>query len=196
MPENRMDDPATIPWMRIYMAGLGERPQEWLTQWLKRLSIVAVVDLRRTPFAGGGPEWFCEPYLRVAMDRLGVQYHLGGKNLGEVEPTEESDRIRQRQQALDDPALRAYAEYSQTHPFETGISLLLNLARRFPTLMLVGEEDPLGGHGLILADYLTLAGHEVLVLGEEAFEIHQQHPSVRRESNTLCYSQKRRWFNK
>ncbi|MFA7387070.1 MAG: DUF488 domain-containing protein [Thiohalobacteraceae bacterium] len=168
---------------RLYTIGHSNRPLDAFIALLQGVGVEVLVDVRQLPQSQRQPQ-FGEEYLRDALDQAGIQYHWAGRPLGGHRPTRPDSPHR----ALSDSGLRGYADYMEGDPFKKGIVQLLTLANRSPTSIMCAEREPLQCHRSLIADYLTLAGAEVIhLIDAEQSLSHQLRSEARRESQSLIY---------
>ena len=167
----------------IYSIGHSNRTLDELLALLLAHGIQTVVDVRAHPASSRYPQ-FSEASLRADLEHNDMVYHLAGRQLGgRRTPGADSRHI-----ALQDDALRGYADHMDSNAFQKAATQLISLATRAPTAMLCAERDPDRCHRSLIADYLTLKGVRVIHLlsaGEE--HEHQLSPLARRESAQLIY---------
>lgn len=168
---------------RLYTVGHSNRSMDELLGVLRTAGIMTLVDVRQHPQSQHHPR-FGQDNLRAALTAAGIEYHWAGRQLGGHRPPH-ADSVHR---ALQEEAMRAYADYMGTEAFKRGVAQLLVLARRSPTAILCAERDPLQCHRSLIADYLTLQGVDVVHLLEPGrHQDHRLRPEARRESQQLIY---------
>lgn len=69
--------------------------------------------------------------------------------------------------ALRNTSFRNYADYMLTPAFQNGIDELLNIAKNGPAAIVCAERVYFRCHRMLVSDYLTAHGHEVLHIDDE-----------------------------
>lgn len=167
----------------LYTIGHSNRTLEELLTLLSGAGVRTLVDVRARPGSRRHPQ-FSSDALRAGMERVGIQYHWAGRQLGGMRRAQASSPHT----ALAEDGLRGYADYMDTEPFEIAAAQLINLATRAPLAVLCAERLPEHCHRSLIADYLTLQGVRVvhLIAPGEARD-HALSPGLRRESARLVY---------
>lgn len=168
---------------KLHTVGHSNRSMEELIAVLRSADIMTLVDVRQHPQSQRHPQ-FGQDELRDALTAAGIEYHWAGRQLG-GHRAPQPDSVHH---ALQEEAMRAYADYMGTDGFKRGAVQLLSLLGRSPTVILCAERDPMHCHRSLISDYLTLQGVEVVHLLEPGqSHPHQLRPEVRRESQQLIY---------
>lgn len=143
---------------RIYYIGHGDRTWEGFLSLLQRFAIEHLADIRSYPSSRRNPQFNQEP-LRASLAQSGVSYawfpDLGGlrrKGLGNRSP----------HHALTSPAFRNYADHMGSAAFAAAVRNLLVLAGVARTCFMCAETAPQSCHRLLLADYLSIRGAQVI----------------------------------
>jgi uncharacterized protein (DUF488 family) len=163
-----------VPATRVLTIGHSNLTPEAFLARLKAHRVEALVDVRRRPGSRRHPH-FARAALERTLMAAGILYRhepdLGGMREGlEGSPNA----------AIEDPALRAYADHMGTPAFGGAVKRVLGLATSRRTLLMCAEADPRRCHRQLLADALVLAGAEVLhVLDELRVEPHAAHERAR-----------------
>ena len=167
----------------LYTIGHSNRSFEELIALLRDNGVKALVDVRAVPNSRRHPH-FSSELLRTEINHAGIQYHWAGRQLGGARWPSPTSPHR----ALADDALRGYADYMDTQPFQIAAFQLINMAKRTPVIIMCAERLPQRCHRSLIADYLTLQGLHVfhLIDGDGKRE-HQLSPELRRESARLVY---------
>lgn len=156
--------------MVVFTVGHGVLDATAFAALIADAGIEEIVDIRAQPGSRHNP-----PFGAAAMGRwlpeTGIAYtwvpELGGRRT----PSAGSPHL-----ALQDPALRAYADHMQTAEFRTGISHLLEGGG--PRAAMCSEGDWKRCHRRLLADHLALVtGTEVRHLLHDG-RIERHHPST------------------
>ncbi|NOX43770.1 MAG: DUF488 domain-containing protein [Gammaproteobacteria bacterium] len=167
----------------LYTVGHGSRTIEELLDLLDETGISVVVDIRAHPHSKRYPN-FSEESFRLAIEQAGKTYHWAGRQLGGYrQPTMESQHI-----ALQDEALRGFADYMSTDAFQVAATQLINMADQERTVILCAEILPTHCHRSLIADYLTLKGVNIIhLISDVEIKEHYLSEFVRRESYELIY---------
>ncbi len=166
----------------LYTIGHSNRELSELIRILKGAGIETLVDIRAHPQSERHSQ-FNTDNLREAMNDAGITYHWAGHYLGGMRRPK-PDSIH--------PALakdlQGFADHMDTKEFAKAAAQLVNLANKAPLVCLCAERLPDHCHRNLIADYLTLRGHNVIHL--IAADEHREHnltEHVRRESAQLVY---------
>ena len=146
----------------IYTIGHSTRELPELISALKAHGIKTLVDIRAFPMSRRLPH-FNRESLEKALPEAGISYvwmfALGGR------------RKRQRKDSphtgLRNDSFRNYADYMLTPEFQNGIEELLRYAVNAPTAMMCAERVYFRCHRMLVSDFLTAHGHEVLHIDNE-----------------------------
>ncbi len=166
----------------LYTIGHSHRTADELIGLLRARGIQTVVDIRSSPQSARYPQ-FGQDNLRHSLDAAQMVYHWAGRQLGGLRSTA-SNSIHH---ALD-TGLQGFAQYMQTPEFARAAAQLQRLATQATTAMLCAEKLPEHCHRSLIADFLLLAGMEVMhIIDADTTVSHQLRPEARRESATLVY---------
>ena len=106
----------------------------------------------------------------------------------------DSTRRRKRQRpdspnvALRNDSFRNYADYMLTPEFERGVETLLQVSENGPAAIMCAERVYFRCHRMLVSDYLTAHGHDVLHIDDEkAARLHQLMPEARISEGRLLY---------
>lgn len=178
-----MSTPSPFTALTLYTVGHSNRAIEDLLNLLRRVEIRQLVDVRAHPSSQRFPQFNAEA-LRKALEEAQVAYHWAGRHLG----GHRQGPSQSLHMALQDAALRAYADHMETEVFARAAGQLINLARRAPLVIMCAEKHPQNCHRSLIADYLTLKGHRVLhLIDDNSIEEHLLDARARRESGRLVY---------
>jgi len=171
--------------MRIFTIGHGARTAEELVAMLRDAGVKALVDVRRHPGSRRHPQ-FGQEALAAALASAGIEYGwlpaLGGRR-GKRDSAAPS-----RNPAWQVDAFRHYADYMDTPAFAAGLADLLAQAAARPTAIMCAERHPSQCHRRLIADALTVRGHEVVHLLDPARrEVHRLPPFARAEGDAVRY---------
>ena len=167
----------------IHTIGHSTRELSDLTCALQGHGIKTLVDIRSIPMSRRLPH-FNRESLELELPKLGMEYvwlrELGGR------------RKRQRPDspnvALRNDSFRNYADYMLTPEFERGVKTLLQISENGPTAIMCAERVYFRCHRMLVSDYLTAHGHDVLHIDDEkAARLHQLMPEARISEGRLLY---------
>jgi uncharacterized protein (DUF488 family) len=143
--------------LSIYTIGHSTRELSELVSALHAHKIGTLVDIRSFPMSRRLP-YFNRENLERELPNSGIAYcwlrELGGRRKRVLE---DSPNI-----ALRNDSFRNYADYMLTPEFETGINELLRIADSGATAIMCAERVYFRCHRMLVSDYLTAHGHEVL----------------------------------
>ena len=141
----------------LYTIGHSTRSLEELISALRAHEIQTLVDIRAFPMSRRLPQ-FNRDSMEESLPAAGIRY-LPMKALGGYRKKilEESPHIALRNQSF-----RNYADYMLTPEFEQAISELLTLANKSRTAYMCAERPYFRCHRMLVSDWLTAHGHEVL----------------------------------
>jgi uncharacterized protein (DUF488 family) len=168
---------------RIYTIGHSTRTLSELIDALQAHGIRTLVDIRSFPMSRRLPH-FNRENLEKELPRSGIEYQwlreLGGRR---KQLRDDSPNV-----ALRNDSFRNYADYMLTAEFEGGSAQLLTLAERGPAAIMCAERLHFRCHRMLVSDYLTAHGHQVLHIDDE--KPPRQHTlmaEVRLEEGHLIY---------
>jgi uncharacterized protein (DUF488 family) len=142
--------------------GHSTRRLDELISALQAHGIKTLVDIRSIPMSRRLPH-FNRENLEAELPKIGMEYvwlcELGGR------------RKRQRADspnvALRNDSFRNYADYMLTPEFEHGIENLLQISQHGPAAIMCAERVYFRCHRMLVSDYLTAHGHDVLHIDNE-----------------------------
>lgn len=159
-PHNDRDDLAKS--LTIYTVGHSTRELSDLITTLQAHKIATLVDIRSFPMSRRLP-YFNRENLERELPNSGIAYRwlpeLGGRRKRLMK---DSPNV-----ALRNDSFRNYADYMLTQEFERGIDELLRIAESGPTAIMCAERVHFRCHRMLVSDYLTAHGHEVLHIDDE-----------------------------
>ena len=167
----------------LYTIGHSTRSLEELISALRAHEIQTLVDIRAFPMSRRLPQ-FNHDSLEESLPAAGIRY-LPMKALGGYRKKilEESPHIALRNQSF-----RNYADYMLTPEFEQAISELLALANNSRTAYMCAERPYFRCHRMLVSDWLTAHGHEVLHIDAEGpVKRHKLMPEARILDGRLIY---------
>jgi uncharacterized protein (DUF488 family) len=128
-----------------------------LTETLQAHAIQTLVDIRAFPMSRRLPQ-FNRESLETSLPAPGIRY-VWMKALGGYRKKirGESPHIGLRNESF-----RNYADYMLTAEFENAMAELVALAEAFRTAYMCAERVYFRCHRMLVSDWLTLHGHEVL----------------------------------
>ena len=147
------------PTLPVYTIGHSNRPFDDFAGLLASAGVRQIVDVRRFPRSRANPQYDLEA-LSETLPKRQVRYaiipELGGRRAGRsgVAP-DVNGHWRHK-------SFHAYADYAMTDAFAAGLERLTALAREMPSAIMCSEAVWWRCHRRIIADYLLLAGMEVL----------------------------------
>ena len=167
----------------IYTIGHSNRTIGEFIQALQSVHIATVVDVRAYPQSQRHPQ-FSQQALRQSLEAADIIYHWAGKQLG----GKRNAKSKSKHIAIEDEAIRAYADHMESDGFQKAVVQLINLAVSANTAILCAEKLPEHCHRSLISDYLLLQGGEVLhIIDQDTIVNHQLSPLARRESQQLIY---------
>lgn len=167
----------------IYTIGHSTRELSELVAVLQAHKIATLVDIRSFPMSRRLP-YFNRENLERELPNSGIAYRwlrgLGGRRKRVLK---DSPNI-----ALRNDSFRNYADYMLTPEFEQGIAELLRIAKSGPTAIMCAERVYFRCHRMLVSDYLTAHGHEVLHIdNEKAPRLHTLMAEARMMDGHLIY---------
>lgn len=167
----------------LYTIGHSTRSLEELISALRAHEIQTLVDIRAFPMSRRLPQ-FNRDSLEQSLPAAGIRYvsmtALGGYR---KKVLEESPHIALRNQSF-----RNYADYMLTPEFDQAISELLVLAKNSRTAYMCAERPYFRCHRMLVSDWLTAHGHEVLHIDAEGpVRPHKLMPEARILDGRLIY---------
>ena len=146
----------------VYTIGHSTRELSDLIAALQAHGITTLVDIRSFPMSRRLPH-FNRENLEKELPKSGLDYRwlreLGGRR---KRLREDSPNV-----ALRNDSFRNYADYMLTPEFKGGINELLSIAKRGPIAIMCAERVYFRCHRMLVSDYLTAHGHEVLHIDDE-----------------------------
>ena len=145
--------------------------------------VKTLVDIRAFPKSRRLPQFNSES-LSKALPAAGIRY-VGMKALGGYRKKilDESPHI-----ALRTEAFRNYADYMLTQEFEHAAAELVALGEDAPTAYMCAERLYLNCHRMLVSDWLTAQGHEVLHIDDTGpVKAHELTPDARIVDGRLIY---------
>jgi uncharacterized protein (DUF488 family) len=146
----------------LYTIGHSTRTLDELIAALRAHQIQILVDIRAFPMSRRLPQ-FNRDSLQETLPAAGIRY-LWMKSLGgyRKKVLEDSPNIALRNQSF-----RNYADYMLTPEFTQAASELVALAGHSRTAYMCAERLYFRCHRMMVSDYLTAHGHEVLHIDAE-----------------------------
>ena len=167
----------------LYTIGHSTRTLDELVEALRAHSIATLVDIRSFPMSRRLPH-FNRESLEKTLPGAGIRYlwmkELGGRR---NKIREDSPNV-----ALRNPSFRNYADYMLTTEFRQGAAQLIQLAERSRTAYMCAERVYFHCHRMLVSDWLTAHGHEVLHIdGTGPVKAHTLLPEARLVDGELIY---------
>jgi len=142
--------------VKIWTIGHSSRRFDELLGLLAPYDIQAIADVRRHPGSRRQP-WFARDALEKSLPEHGIAYRwipaLGGRR----RPKPDSPNTAWRNESF-----RGYADHLQSAEFSAGLAGLLELAAGQRTAIMCAEVLWWRCHRALIADVLTVRGHEVV----------------------------------
>lgn len=141
----------------LYTVGHSTRTLDELIEALRAHSIATLVDIRSFPVSRRLPH-FNREALEKSLPAAGIQY-VWMKDLGGRRKTirDDSPHI-----ALRNSSFRNYADYMLTGQFRQAAESLVKMADQSRTAYMCAERVYFHCHRMLVSDWLTAHGHEVL----------------------------------
>ena len=141
----------------IYTIGHSHHSSAGFLALLQAFNIETLVDIRRQPRSRRHPH-FERAALATTLGANSIQYEWWGAALGGRRVA----RPDSPHTALQDGAMRGFADHMHSPEFRAAAQALATLAKQRATAFMCAEGNPLQCHRALLADYLELAGIVVL----------------------------------
>lgn len=168
----------------LWTLGHGNRELAAFLALLQAYDINILVDIRTHPVSTRHP-WFDEASLREELQAKGISYHWAGKAFGGLRRAQPHSR---HHALAGSASAQGFADHMDTAFFQRSATQLIALARKGRTALLCAEIDYRQCHRRLLADYLCLAGCEVIhIEGENKHCEHQLSAELRYESADVIY---------
>lgn len=146
----------------LYTIGHSTRSLADLIETLQAHSIQTLVDIRSFPMSRRLPH-FNRESLEKALPEAGIRYiwmkELGGRRKKSLD---DSPNV-----ALRSASFRNYADYMLTPEFERAAAELVRLAEGSRTAFMCAERLYFRCHRMMVSDWLSAHGHEVLHIDDE-----------------------------
>jgi uncharacterized protein (DUF488 family) len=140
----------------IYTLGHSTRTIDELIDLLRLYSIGQVVDIRTVPRSRTNPQFNREELQRV-LPEAGIDY-VHEKGLGGLrKPLKDSPNT-----GWTNDSFRGFADYMQTPGFADALARLMGIAQLKTTAIMCAELLPWRCHRSLVADALTVRGHDVV----------------------------------
>ncbi len=167
----------------LYTIGHSTRTLDELVVALRAHSIATLVDIRSFPMSRRLPH-FNRESLEKTLPEAGIAYiwqrALGGRR---NKILDDSPNV-----ALRNPSFRNYADYMLTAEFQRSIDQLVQLAEQWRTAYMCAERVYFHCHRMLVSDWLTAHGHEVLHIdGTGPVKLHKLLPEARVIDGELIY---------
>jgi uncharacterized protein (DUF488 family) len=167
----------------LHTIGHSTRTLDELVEALRAHSISTLVDIRSFPMSRRLPH-FNRESLEKALPEAGIRYvwmkELGGRR---KKIRDDSPNV-----ALRSPSFRNYADYMLTEEFRGGIDRLIELAGESRTAYMCAERVYFQCHRMLVSDWLTAHGHEVLHIdGTGPEKLHKLLAEARVDDGELIY---------
>ena len=144
----------------LHTIGHSTRSLDELGEALHAHSIRTLVDIRSFPMSRRLPH-FNRKFLEKALPDRDIRYlwlkSLGGRR---AKIRDDSPNI-----ALRNPSFRNYADYMLTEEFQRAAANLIEVAEMSRTAYMCAERVYFKCHRMLVSDWLTAHGHQVLHIG-------------------------------
>jgi len=168
----------------ILTCGHSDRSLDDFLALLADGDVEVLVDVRAHPGSRRHPQ-FNRGALERALAGAGVEYRWRGEALG---GRREAGAAAARHAALDEPAMRAYAEHMAGAEFGRAMEQMRALGASRHAALMCAERLPEHCHRSLIADWLVLHGVEVLhLIDAHEPRAHRTHPAARREGDAVVY---------
>jgi len=141
----------------LYTIGHSTRTLDEMIAALRAHSIATLADIRSFPMSRRLPH-FNRELLEKTLPEAGIRYvwmkELGGRRKA---IRDDSPNI-----ALRNASFRNYADYMLTAEFQNAAAELIRLGEQSPTAYMCAERVYFRCHRMLVSDWLTAHGHEVL----------------------------------
>lgn len=148
---------------RIYTIGHSSRTWEEFVLILKAFDIHLLADIRRFPGSRRYPH-FNQKSMKTNLSPHNIQY-LWFEDLGGRRQSPEDEKSPNM--GLADLQLRSYADHMQTKLFHDAVAYLLSLSTQKNTAVMCAEKLYTDCHRMLLSDYLTAGGIEVVHIDDK-----------------------------
>jgi uncharacterized protein (DUF488 family) len=167
----------------LYTVGHSTRTLDELTAALRAHSIATLADIRSFPMSRRLPH-FNRESLEKTLPAAGIRYvwmnELGGRR--------KAIRDDSPHLALRNASFRNYADYMLTAEFQNAAAELIRLAEQSPTAYMCAERVYFHCHRMLVSDWLTAHGHEVLHIDDTGpVKPHKLLPEARVIEGELIY---------
>jgi uncharacterized protein (DUF488 family) len=153
--------------MTIYTIGHSTRPLDEFAALLRPFGVELVIDIRTVPRSRANPQYDRDT-LEAGLGACGLRYRrlatLGGLRSRRKDGASPNTLWR-------NASFRNYADYAMTAEFRSGLAELRRLGAEQPAAIMCAEAVWWRCHRRIVADYLLIAGDEVVhIMGKEKAE--------------------------
>lgn len=168
---------------RLYTIGHSTRSLEDLLEALQAHQIQTLVDIRAFPMSRRLPQ-FNREALEMSLPAAGIRYlWMGALGGYRKKIREDSPHI-----ALRNASFRNYADYTLTEEFKNAMEELIALAESSRTAYMCAERVYFRCHRMLVSDWLTARGHEVLHIdGTGPVKAHRLTAEARMIDGELIY---------
>ncbi|MGE5322294.1 MAG: DUF488 family protein [Actinomycetota bacterium] len=176
---------ADFPMPTIYTIGHSTRDLAEFSRVLQAHEIRLLEDIRAFPMSRRHPH-FNREHLELWLPEIGTDYvwekDLGGRRNRQM-PPEQSPNM-----ALRNESFRNYADYMLSENFHQAAERLIERAKKQKTAIMCAELLYFRCHRLLVSDYLTSRGHQVLhIQGEKSPTEHTLSKDARILDGKLVY---------
>jgi uncharacterized protein (DUF488 family) len=167
----------------IYTVGHGTRTLAEFVEVVRAATVDKIVDVRRFPGSRRHPH-FSREALEATLPSHGIEYEMWGEVLG---GRRDSAGSESRHFAWRNDSFRAYADHMDSDEFQRALDDLERAAAQAPLAVMCAERLWWNCHRRLIADALTLRGHDVVHLMDPTTrQPHKLHESVRADPAGLA----------
>jgi uncharacterized protein (DUF488 family) len=167
----------------IYTVGHGTRTLAEFVEVVRTPPVDKIVDVRRFPGSRRHPH-FSREVLEATLPSHGIEYEMWGEVLGGRRDSRETES---RHYAWRNDSFRAYADHMDTDEFQRALDDLERAAAETRLAVMCAERLWWNCHRRLIADALTLRGHDVVHLMDPATQQpHKLHENVRADPDGLA----------
>jgi uncharacterized protein (DUF488 family) len=166
----------------ILTIGHSTRAIEEFVELLQAHGAKHLVDVRTIPRSRHNPQ-FNRESLPESLHGAGIEYSHAPELGGLRHPRPDSVNSAWRNDSF-----RGFADYMQTPEFAGGIEKLVDAAEHSKTVIMCAEAVPWRCHRSLIADALTVAGHQVEhIMTVRKTQMHSLAPFARVDGQRITY---------
>jgi uncharacterized protein (DUF488 family) len=169
---------------KLFTIGHSNRTLEFLVSLLQGYEIQRLVDVRTVPRSAYNPQ-FNKDSLPGMLKVVGIQYSHRPELGGLRKPHKNS-----LNDGWKNSSFRGYADYMETPEFEQALKDLLELAKKERVCFMCAEAVPWRCHRSLIADALTVRGHQVRhIMSRVSAPVHQVTSWAKVRGREIRYSE-------